>query len=338
MLRLTAILLVWTFLVPAPQTNPVPASLAGRWRLTDVVAPNAAPELFVSLEPSSRLSIQRRFTTGVQYIHFSVGTITRSGERVFQSSTDRAYANTAIVRDRSLVLNTLTAIDGPASKSAGHEETWTVTSADLLVVDVIDRPVGGAPQTRRLTYRRIPRPASVVPGTNLVDNGNADAGLSYWWASGGAAAIDPCDGNKCFALSGAAEFHQQVLLPSDAAGKFVVLVGSASMDLINVDRNISGRPSLYGIVGAEDGYRVVAHLQGQNLGARATMAHEWVPVSGVFKLPEDSFVVSLQLKRGSVRGVPDNGSVARFDDLGVYVFATETDARSFAASWRGRTR
>ena len=139
-------------------------------------------------------------------------------------------------------------------------------------------------------------------------------------------------------MTGAAQIHQQVLLPSDAGGKFVVLVGSGSMSTINPDGSISGRPSLYATVGTEDSARILAHLQGQNLGARATMPNEWVPMSGVFKIPEDSFVVSLQLRRGSVSGVPDNGSVGRFDDLGVYVFPTEKEARAFVESWRGRTR
>jgi hypothetical protein len=33
------------------------------------------------------------------------------------------------------------------------------------------------------------------------------------------------------------------------------------------------------------------------------------------------------------RGVPHDGSAARFDDLGLYLFPTEEEAKTFAASY-----
>ena len=65
-------------------------------------------------------------------------------------------------------------------------------------------------------------------------------------------------------------------------------------------QSITGLPYLYPLVATEDGTRFVAHAQSPALLG--------------------------------------NGSAARFDDVGVYVFATEGEARAFADTWRGRAR
>jgi hypothetical protein len=316
------------------QSVQAPPALAGRWRLADaVVNPAAASELFVMLRPSSRLSVERRFASGVEFANFTLASRSGAGQAGTAAST--AFPNTAVVSTERLTLSVPAAFEGVA-KTVGHEEIWSLTGRDTLIVQITQRPTGGNTRGHRLTYVRVPRPALAVPGTNLLENGTADKGFAFWYRRGDAV-VDKGT-NPAFRIRSGAECQQQVSLPSDAAGKFVVLIGSGSSERVNADGGITGRPYLYALVGSEDGYRILAHLQGQNLGARATFTGEWVTMSGIFRVPPGASELSLQLHQGSARGVPDNGSAGMFDDLGVYLFPTEDDARTFVENWRGRAR
>jgi hypothetical protein len=321
-------------LIGVDQASSAPVSFAGRWRLVDAQAPAiAAVELLVGDRPGSRMSIERRFKTGVQYMSLVIGTTTASGERRFETPAGAGFPGIAMRRGDSLVFTALTALDGKIVRPDAHEEVWSLTKDDILIVDVTDSGVGRAPEKKRLSYQRVARPASVEPGMNLLENGAADNGPASWSRTGDTA-IEPCGRNPCFAVRNGGTFHQTVILPKDAAGKYVVLVGSGASERINSDNGITGLPTLYAIVGTEDGIRIVAHLQGM-LG-RPAFPDTWVKMSGVFKIPEDAFHLSFQLNQASARGFPHNGSAARYDDLGVYVFPTEAEARTFLETWRGR--
>jgi hypothetical protein len=61
-----------------------------------------------------------------------------------------------------------------------------------------------------------------------------------------------------------------------------------------------------------------------------TRENEWGPMFGIFRVPQGSGTIRFFLNQAERRDMPQNGSAARFDDLGLYLFATEEDARAFA--------
>jgi hypothetical protein len=77
-------------------------------------------------------------------------------------------------------------------------------------------------------------------------------------------------------------------------------------------------------------------LQGQQLRAAPATANAWVTMSGVFALPQGAASVVVDLNQAERRGVPQNGSAARFDRVGLYLFASEAEARAFVGAWKGR--
>lgn len=170
---------------------------------------------------------------------------------------------------------------------------------------------------------------------NLLQNPNADLEGQHWRAFG-QASIEEVGGNRRFVVRNGGYFVQDAVLPEGAAGQYAVLVGSGSSERINSDGAITGLPHLSGYMlapGRPDGGLVLAYLQGQRMRCTATFVGEWVKMWGVFKVPEGTRSVRFFLNQASRRGVPQNGSAARFDDLGLYLFPTEAEAESFAHSY-----
>ena len=171
--------------------------------------------------------------------------------------------------------------------------------------------------------------------TNLLDNPDAILSHSRWLAFGDAK-IESCGGDPCFVVRNHGTFQQIVTLPADAAGKSLVLIGSGSSERVHTDAAITGLPYLYALVEAADGVHILAYLQGQNLMARPAEPDTWVTMSGVFAVSEGATRVVFDLNQAEGRGVPQNGSAARFDRVGLYLFASASDARAFVETWKGR--
>ena len=284
------------------------SAFAGRWRLTTSDASAAAPVdlLFLGPTPTQRFHVERRFKTSVETEFYS--TEPTRGSSVHEARWIGAALG--------------------LSKPGSREEIWSVGVDDTLRIVASDQTRAGL--TRTLTYRRVP--AELRLGENLLDNPGADEASS--WEAFGHARIDPSSGNPCFAVRSPGQFRQSLLLPAEAAGHFLVMVGSGSSERINADGAITGLPYLYGIITVADTSRILAHLQG--MLARPRTPNEWVTMSGVFPVPAGARIAHFQLSQASARGTPPDGSAARFDDLGFYIFRTQADARAFVASWRGR--
>jgi hypothetical protein len=170
---------------------------------------------------------------------------------------------------------------------------------------------------------------------NLLQNPKADLEAQHWRAVG-QAAIEEVNGNRRFVVRNGGYFLQDVILPESAAGQYAVFIGSGSSERINSDGAITGLPYLYGYMmapGRQDSGRILAYLQGQQMRSAATFVGEWVKMWGIFKVPEGTERIRFFLNQAERRGVPHNGSAARFDDLGLYLFPTEEEARSFADSY-----
>lgn len=174
-------------------------------------------------------------------------------------------------------------------------------------------------------------PAQAV---NLLQNPKAELGAQHWrgW---GRAAVEELYGNSVFVIREQGHFYQDVTLPSGPAGRYAVFVGRGASERINPDGAITGLPYLYGyMMPADAGGRVLAYLQGQEMRCSARFVGEWVVMSGIFPVPEEAGRIRFFLKQAERRGVPQNGSAARFDDVGLYLFPTAAEARAFVAQYR----
>ena len=107
---------------------------------------------------------------------------------------------------------------------------------------------------------------------------------------------------------------------------------------MNADGAITGLPYLYGYMMVDAnprGGRILSYLQGQEMRCSSRKENEWVTAWGIFQIPAGSGAIKFFLNQAERRGVPQNGSAARFDDLGLYIFATEGEAGEFVKAYKG---
>jgi hypothetical protein len=172
---------------------------------------------------------------------------------------------------------------------------------------------------------------------NLLLNPKANDGTNSWRAFGNAQVEQSDYGDWRFVVRNNGHFFQDVQLPEDAAGKYALLIGRVSSERIDPDGAITGLPSLYGYMmdGANPrGGRILSYLQGQQMLCRARTVNEWVTAWGIFEVPDGTHAIRFFLNQAERKDVPQNGSAARFDDLGLYLFSTEGEAKAFAQAYK----
>lgn len=174
--------------------------------------------------------------------------------------------------------------------------------------------------------------------TNLLLNPNADLRAENW-RSHGEATVEEFNGDKVFVVrngcSGGSHFAQDVNLSESDIGKYALFIGRGSSERINADGAITGLPYLYGYMlrsKTSNGATINDYLQGQMMRARARVPEEWVTMYGIFRVPEGTIAIRFFLNQAERKHVPQNGSAARFDNLGLYLFDTEGAALQFVKS------
>jgi hypothetical protein len=172
-----------------------------------------------------------------------------------------------------------------------------------------------------------------APGANMLVNGDA-AGGTGGWITNGSAKTERIGAVSCFVVRSKGSFQQEVRLPPESIGMYAAVVGKGESDRINDDGSITGLPYLYGMVVAADRTRFLAYWQGQKMLGRPREPGEWVTMSGVFSVPYGATYVSIQLKQGERKGVPQNGSAARFSDVRLVLFPTEAAARAYVDEYK----
>ena len=162
---------------------------------------------------------------------------------------------------------------------------------------------------------------------NLLKNPNADQQTASWRAFKDATVED-----SRFVVRNGGYFLQDVELPDDAVGQYAVLVGRGSSDWIDPAGTLTGMPYLYGYMMVYED-RILAYLQGQYMLAGPTTINEWSTMWGIFEVPQGTKRIRFFLMQGLHKNVRHNGSAARFDDLGLYLFATHKEAKAFATQY-----
>ena len=172
-----------------------------------------------------------------------------------------------------------------------------------------------------------------APGTNVLVNGDA-AGGTGGWITKGDVKVERIGGVTCFAIRSKGSFRQEVKLPTEAVGMHAVFVGKGEADRVNADGAITGLPSLYGLVVATDRTRILAHWQGQKLLGRPRQPGQWVTMSGIFSVPYGAASIWIELNQAERKGLPQNGSAARFSDVRLVFFPTEAAAWAYVEEYK----
>ena len=158
------------------------------------------------------------------------------------------------------------------------------------------------------------------------------------WRPDGEASIERlANGNVCFVVRNGGYFYQDVELPQQSDSKYVLLIGHGASERVNSDGSITGLPYLYGYMmekGRPDQKEIRSYLQGQQMLGRSAFRDEWVKMAGIFKVPTGTTTIRFFLNQAERSGDPHNGSAARFDNLGLYLFATKEEAEAFAFQYQ----
>lgn len=171
---------------------------------------------------------------------------------------------------------------------------------------------------------------------NLLQNPNADHGGQSWRAFGETAIESTTTNDAHFVVRNGGYFFQDVELPKDVAGQYLVLIGRGAGERVNSDGAITGSPYLHGYMMQSPGpdrKEILEYLQGQRMLAQTTAIDEWANMWGIFEVPAGTTKVRFFLNQALRAGVPHNGSAARFDNLGLYLFATRKDAQAFVRQY-----
>jgi hypothetical protein len=174
---------------------------------------------------------------------------------------------------------------------------------------------------------------------NLLQNPSADDDANYWQVFGDADVEQTPESNPHFRIRNKGYFLQDVTLSEGAGGKYALLIGRVSSERINADGTITGLPYLYGYMmkGTNPtGGRILSYLQGQQMLCGARKENEWVSAWGIFQVPSGTGAIRFFLNQAERKDVPQNGSAARFDDLGLYLFDTEDEATAFVRSYNDK--
>lgn len=313
--------LLFVSLLAAQASDQPRVDFAGRWQLVSPAPSETTPSQLLFDGPSATqiIATQRHFADGVRVRNYST-----DPTQVGQFPQAKWVGATLVFPERG------NGGAGAAPPTPDREEVWSLDENGLLHIDITERMPRAQPTTTHAVYRRVPvRPWK--SGDNLLENPTADRGAADWIASFDAT-VEPCGPSPCFVVRNQGRFSQTVMLPSDAAGRFLVVMSAGATERINPDGAITGLPSLYGTFSGPE--RILGYLQGPDTLGRAQSRDQWVTLSGVFPVPEGATRLGVEIRLAQGRGTPHNGSAARFDDLGAYLFASEEEARAFVATRR----
>jgi len=176
--------------------------------------------------------------------------------------------------------------------------------------------------------------SAFAQSNNLVRNSDGDEGLQFWRVFGNASTAD-CPAGKCFAINQDAFVYQDTDVSDSATGMYALLIGFASIELAN--SKPVGVPHLHGyfLTGGElRGATLLANLSGQEMEKRPGADGEWVKQSGVFRVPAKTGRIRIFLSSGCGKTEASTNCVSHFRRAGIFLFATEDEAKAFAANYQ----
>lgn len=149
------------------------------------------------------------------------------------------------------------------------------------------------------------------------------------WKFQGDAGVEQSSSGPCFIIRNRGTGIQDIALPQESVGKYILVFGWLSSERTNPDGAITGWPTLGGYLTTPRGSEITVYLQGPQLRYSATVPNAWASAYGIFQIVPKSEQISLHLGQAEAASVPQNGSAARFKDLGVYLFDSREEAQLF---------
>lgn len=170
---------------------------------------------------------------------------------------------------------------------------------------------------------------------NLVKNPSANRGTRDWQPEGEAAVDRTDDGDPYFSVRNGGTFRQVVDV-SGSTGRTLLVVAFAAGERIDAGGDRTGLPLLSGeLASAEDDRDVTARLTAKTLLHAVKTPGEWGVVWGAVRIPVGTR--SLRLFLGQAQGsAAHDGSAAWFDDVGVFLFDSDEEARAFVPRYSDR--
>jgi dipeptidyl aminopeptidase/acylaminoacyl peptidase len=170
---------------------------------------------------------------------------------------------------------------------------------------------------------------------NLVRNPSANRQLGEWRTDGEAGVERSEEGDPYFAIRYGGMLFQDVPL-AGSGGRTVLLVALAASERVDEDGDQTGLPYLSGEMASEvDDRDITAHLSARTLMHAVKTPGEWGTVWGVFRVPPGTGSLRLFLGQAD-GGKPQTGSAAWFDDVGVFLFDSDEEARAFVPLYEKR--
>lgn len=167
-----------------------------------------------------------------------------------------------------------------------------------------------------------------VSRTNLLENHDASQGTAHWYVHGEAFVDDSNSSNPLFAVKNSGYLIQYIEI-NDKAGQYALLIAYGSHDPFNNEFG-TGKPRLFGYIGSDQA-KFKDTLLGDSMVNDVAEANQWGTVWGIFEITPESTVITFILEQTTRRGVQPQ--IARFDDVGLYIFENEVCARQLVAEY-----
>lgn len=222
--------------------------------------------------------------------------------------------------------------DGATLASAGNDRQIILWQGGATPVDGIGQPPSGGKKGADALGLK-PEMMEVNGVKNLVKNPYAGQGLNFWQSEGEAEVESDEEDNPYFTIRYGASIWQDVPLSPDAAGRWALLIAWSSSERINEDGDQTGLPYIQGyMLNSKSKQNINSHLNSQGMLYALKKPDEWGLIAGVFQVPPETGSIRLFLQQADGKSA-QNGSAARFDDPGVFLFDTEEEARKFVETY-----
>jgi WD40 repeat protein len=177
-----------------------------------------------------------------------------------------------------------------------------------------------------------PQMTGVEGVPNLIGDANAGKPTPAWKSEGEAAFELEGEDNAIFAIRYGGVFRQEVKLEG-STGKFALLIAWASSERINDSGDRTGLPYLHGYMLHKDNpTQTTNNLQGQQMMWSAQVAGEWGLVYGIFEIPSETGSIRFFMQQADGKE-PHDGSAARFDEPGIFIFNSKKEAERFVEDY-----
>jgi len=227
--------------------------------------------------------------------------------------------------------------DGMMLASGGDDRQIIIWKSGAAQMPVTGKPVPGPGDTIAAKT-----PAASGPGVqmvkvdgqvNLIKYPDARQFTRHWNTKGEVAleADTQEADNYNFVIRYSGMVWQDVHINAD--GRYALLISWASTERVNPEGDQTGLPYLYGyMLNKSDRDKINQYLQGEQMMLKTDTVNEWKIIYGIFQVPPETGGIRLFLQQADGR-LPQNGSAARFDEPGIFLFDTQAQAEAFAEKY-----